>query len=342
MGQRTIALLYGQVEADAPEDEKDILVQVETVRSALHNLGYATEDVQLTLDLDTASERLRSLQPSLVFNLAETIGGKGSLIHLAPSLLDSLGIAYTGAPTEAILFTSHKLLAKRMLAAGDIDTPPWISASAALRAGPSFAPPFIVKSVWEHASIGMEDSAVAFSRAELEAEIRRRSARERQGHLFVERYVEGREFNLALLGGQEDSDLPQGLPPAEIRFVGYPRGKPMFVGYRAKWDEGSFEYGSTPRSFDFPPDDAALLATLKRLSLACWEIFGLRGYARVDFRVDAEGKPWVLEINTNPCLSPDAGFMAAAGRAGLSRNDVVRRIIADTAMQKEPETWAPR
>ena len=61
-----------------------------------------------------------------------------------------------------------------MLAAGDIDTPPWISASAALRAGPSFAPPFIVKSVWEHASIGMEDSAVAFSRAELEAEIRRR------------------------------------------------------------------------------------------------------------------------------------------------------------------------
>ena len=116
----------------------------------------------------------------------------------------------------------------------------------------------------------------------------------------------------------------------------------MFVGYRAKWDEGSFEYGSTPRSFDFPPDDAALLATLKRLSLACWEIFGLRGYARVDFRVDAEGKPWVLEINTNPCLSPDAGFMAAAGRAGLSRNDVVRRIIADTAMQKEPETWAPR
>jgi len=212
MGQRTIALLYGQVEADAPEDEKDILVQVETVRGALHTLGYATEDVRLTLDLNAAAERLRALQPLLVFNLAETIEGKGSLIHLAPSLLDSLGIAYTGAPSEAILFTSHKLLAKRMLAAGDIDTPPWISARAALRAAPSFDPPFIVKSVWEHASIGMEDSAVAFSRAELEAEIRRRSARERQDHLFVVATWRAGSSTSRCWAGRRTATFPRAFP----------------------------------------------------------------------------------------------------------------------------------
>ncbi len=344
MGQRTIALLYGRVGPDAPEDEKDVLVQVETVRTALKSLGYETTDVPLSLDLGAAAEVLRSAHPLLAFNLAETIEGKGSLIHLAPSLLETMGIPYTGAPAEAIALTSHKLLGKRILAAGGIETPPFVTARSALESGLPFAFPAIVKSVWEHASIGMEDSAVAQSKDELVAEIHRRRAAEGTDRLFVERFVEGREFNLALLAGWDEGPCPQVLPPAEIQFIGYPRGKPRFVGYRAKWNEGSFEYGRTPRCFDFPREDAALLDTLRRLSLACWDLFGLRGYARVDFRVDAQGRPWVLEVNTNPCLSPDAGFMAAAGRAGLSRDEVVRRIVASATvgMNKEHDAWAPR
>ena len=87
------------------------------------------------------------------------------------------------------------------------------------------------------------------------------------------------------------------------------------------------EFAQTPRRFDFPDPDRGLLETLKDLALRCWELFALRGYARVDFRVDAAGQPWVLEVNTNPCLSPDAGFLAAAARAGLSPTEVVRRIV---------------
>ncbi len=344
MGQRTIALLYGRVERDAPEDEKDVLVQVETVRAALQSLGYETTDVPLSLDLRAAVEVLRSARPLLVFNLAETIEGKGSLIHFAPSLLETMGIPYTGAPAEAIVLTSHKLLGKKILAAAGIDTPPSVTARSALESGFPLDFPVIVKSVWEHASIGMEDSAVAHSPDELVAEISRRSEAEGTDRLFVERFIEGREFNLALLGGCADDPCPQVLPPAEIQFVDYPQGKPRFVSYRAKWDAGSFEYGRTPQCFDFPQEDAALLDTLRRLSLACWDLFGLRGYARVDFRVDEQGRPWVLEVNANPCLSPDAGFIAAAGRAGLSRDDVVRRIVAGAAvsMNKEHNAWAPR
>jgi D-alanine-D-alanine ligase len=73
-----------------------------------------------------------------------------------------------------------------------------------------------------------------------------------------------------------------------------------------------------------------LLATLADLGRACWDLFELRGYARVDFRVDQSGRPWVLEINANPCIAPDAGFMAAAAQAGLTIDEVVARIIADT------------
>jgi len=172
----------------------------------------------------------------------------------------------------------------------------------------------------------------------------------------VEGYIEGREFNLALLGapgapksvgapgapksvgtpgapksvGGARGQAPQVLPPAEIEFVDYPEGKPRVVGYRAKWVDGSFEYGSTRRRFSFPPEDQPLLAALADRARACWDLFELRGYARVDFRVDEAGRPWILEINANPCIAPDAGFLAAAGRAGVSIDEVVARIIADT------------
>jgi len=74
-----------------------------------------------------------------------------------------------------------------------------------------------------------------------------------------------------------------------------------------------------------------LLGALKAFAIQCWQIFNLKGYARVDFRVDYGNHPYVLEINANPCLSPDAGFMAAAERAGLSMKDVVQRIIQEVA-----------
>jgi D-alanine-D-alanine ligase len=144
------------------------------------------------------------------------------------------------------------------------------------------------------------------------------------GACFAEVFIEGREFNLSLLDGP---DGPQVLPPAEIIFEGYEDGKPRIVGYRAKWDDTSYEYHHTPRCFDFPPEDRALLEELKQTALRCWQVFGLKGYVRVDLRVDSSGRPWILEINTNPCLSPDAGYPAAAARAGYSLADVINQLI---------------
>jgi D-alanine-D-alanine ligase len=75
--------------------------------------------------------------------------------------------------------------------------------------------------------------------------------------------------------------------------------------------------------------DCKLLAELIRTAQRCWQVLGLRGYARVDFRVDEHNRPWVLEVNANPCLSPDAGFVAAANRAGLSFVQIIERLLAD-------------
>lgn len=319
-----IAVIHGEVAAGAGRDEQDVLTQVDFVSRGLVALGHESVAVPASLNLEAVAQTLMDMQPAIVFNLVETLAGKGSLIHIIPSLLDALKIPYTGAGTEAMLLTSNKLLAKRWLSAAGLATPPWFTA-AETHGELNIEGAWLVKSVWEHASIGLDEDSVLFGadRKRLLAEMdARREAL--GGACLAEAYIDGRELNLSLLEG---ADGPELLPPAEIRFDAYPPGKVRVVGYRSKWEEGTFEFANTPRTFEFPARDAPLLAHLKEMALRCWKLFDLRGYARVDFRVDGEGRPWILEVNANPCLSPDAGFSAAALRAGLTFADVLGRII---------------
>ena len=140
-------------------------------------------------------------------------------------------------------------------------------------------------------------------------------ARERLSHVradggtwFAESYIDGREINVSLLANGAGVEV---LPIAEIRFIDYPADKPRIVGYKAKWNEDSFEYRHTLRDFAIAKAEQALHTRLAALARTCWQLFDMRGYARVDLRVDPQGEPWVLEINANPCLSSDAGFAAA-------------------------------
>ena len=317
-----IVILHGRVPAEARADEQDVLTEVREVTTALNGLGYETVTLSLSLDLEAAAGELRRLRPLLVFNLVESIDGRDRLLHLATSLLDCLGIPYTGTGGDGMYLASNKLLAKRLLAQAGITTPPWIGAAEALAAGPDFAPPYVVKSVWDNASQGLE--RIYESRQQLRDHLTVQASSGRLADLFVERYVEGREFNLSLL---QDGPHVEVLPPAEMLFVDYPPEMPRIVGYAAKWDPASFEYTHTVRRFDFEEEDRQLIEELCGLALACWKQLGVGGYARVDFRVDVQGCPWVLEVNPNPCLSADAGLAAAASRAGYSYQDLVQRIL---------------
>ena len=318
-----IVILHGTVGENPTPDERDVLVEVEAVAAALRRLGYNPLPVPLSIDLQGAMQHLQEVSPLLVFNLVESVQGQGQLIHLAPTLLDYLQLPYTGARTTALFLTSNKVLAKQHLQAASIATPPWVDGAAGLRAGTGFPFPAIVKSVWEHASIGLDDHAVVFEESRLQEELEKRQANS-DGGCFVEAYIAGREFNVALLAGKQG---PEVLPLAEIRFVDFPPGRPRVVGYRAKWDTGSFEYTHTPRCFDFPAEDREVLHRLADIARQCWRVCGVRGYARIDFRVDREGRPWVLEINANPCISPESGFVAAAERQGITYDKMIARIL---------------
>lgn len=318
-GAGSALILHDAVAEGAEADQQDTLEQVRTVARSLATLGYRVAVRPLDLDL-TVLDRLALRPPALVFNLVESLGGSGRLIHLVPAVLESRGIAFTGCGAEALYLTSNKPLAKRVMTSAGIPTPDWATLPRPrCQAGTRY----IVKSAWEHASIGLDrDSLVAGG------QVRRRLRQLSPfggGDWFAERYIDGREFNISLLDGPAG---PAVLPIAEMLFVDYPPERPRIVDYEAKWDPDSFAYQHTVRSFVDRREDSALKARLAAIARQCWRVFGLRGYARIDVRVDAAGQPWVLEVNANPCLSPDAGFLAAAEEGGHGRDQVVARICA--------------
>jgi D-alanine-D-alanine ligase len=336
-----IIILHDDIPDAAASDAADVLVQAKTVAGVLERFGHDVERLPCTLNLEAMGRRISTENPDVVFNLVESVNGQGALIHLPPFCLEAWGISYTGAPAAAILETSNKIMAKERMAANGLPTPAWegpFPGRRSLVAGnPESARKdeiitWIIKSLWEHASIGLDaDGLVEETRAGIRPLLWSR-ATALGGAWFAESYIDGREFNLSLLAGPGG---PEVLPPAEIIFEGFAPDKPKIVDYRAKWDEDSYEFNHTPRRFDVDAKDAALIHMLKDLALRCWKAFGLAGYARVDFRVDGAGRPYILEVNANPCLSPDAGFAAAAARAGLGMDDIVRRIL-DHGTGSEP------
>ncbi|BEQ15406.1 D-alanine--D-alanine ligase family protein [Desulfoferula mesophila] len=318
-----IVVLHDAVNEGARPDLADNLVQARQAARCLGELGHQAELMAWESPLSATLQRLTARRPEAVFNLVEEPLGRASRIAAAPYLLARRGLSFTGAGGRAMLLTSHKLLAKRTLRRAGLPTPAWRGPD-----GQGSEPqqgPWFIKSIWEHGSLGIDETSLVPRTRDLAPAMAAKQA-QLGGRVFAEAYIEGREFNLALLAGRGG---PRCLPPAEIVFGDFAPAQLRVVGFRAKWEAGSFEYAHTPRRFDFPAEDRWLLGEQQRLARACWQLFGLRGWARVDFRVDRLGRPWILEVNANPCLSGDAGFVAAAAQRGLDQKAVVAAILAD-------------
>ncbi len=321
MKSEKAAILLDPPANESLPDALDVLDQAAAVGKTLEELGWQVRQIPCLLNLEKTRQELLDYAPDLVFNLVESIAGCGNLLHLAPALLDHLGLPYTGADTAALFITGNKLSTKQSLAAAGLPTPAWHQSNS--RAD-NFQEnqSYIIKPVWEDASLGIDLSSVV-SPAGPEDLDRALAARIRKDGrpYFAEVYIPGREFNLSLLDGRV-------LPPAEILFLHFSPGQPRILDYQAKWEKDSQAYVNTPRSFSFTADDQRLLEQLTELAARCWDLFALSGYARVDFRVDPQGRPFILEINANPCIAPDSGFVAAAEKAGLNWNELIGVIVA--------------
>ena len=320
-----ILILHSDVPPDAPPDDQDTLRQAAAVSESLTRLGHEASACAFEPDPAALEAMLARDCPDLVFNLVETVWGSGVHGPMAPAMLTRLGVPFTGCAASAIGACGDKVFAKRLMAGAGLPTPEWSEAPGWRGIGDGC---WIVKSASEDASLGLDDGAVVRGREAVAARAQACAARY-GGRWFAERYVDGREFNVALI---ERYGAPFALPIGEMLFESWDEARPRIIGYAAKWDEAATEYRDTTRVFDWHEREPKLNRMLEFLSRECWTFFGLAGYARVDFRVDRDGNPFILEVNPNPCLEPNAGFAAACEEADMSYDDLIAGI-ARTALQ---------
>lgn len=317
---KKVIILHNKIENNTP-DELDVLAQRDLVSEACINLGYEIVTLTVGDDLKNDLQKVNSAKPDIVFNIVEATWGKGELIYFAPAILNSLKIPYTGVPLDALFVTTNKVLAKKIMLKDDLPTAPFFAINEIHLLNPEKK--YIVKPIWEEASVGISEDLI-FTTADSEKvdKIKQLSV----SQYFIEEFIDGREFNVSILTGKYG---PEVLYPAEMIFSEYFNNRPKIVGYKAKWDESSEEYKQTKRSFNTLDDNPILKNKLTDICSRSWKVFNLHGYARIDFRVDFAGNIYILEINGNPCIAPDSGFIAATELAGYFNDEVIERILND-------------
>lgn len=321
-------VLYDDLPDNAAIDELDVLLQVDAVSNALDQMGFDVFKLAFTLQEDM-TDILLHINPGIVFNLVESVSSKCEWSYLAPALLEKLGIQYTGCSANSIYLTTNKIATKRILKHFNISTPAWTS----ITRSDGFIPDdtYIVKALYEDASVGLcSESIMSFHSIDEAKSVLKNKKIKSEKEFFAEKFIDGREFSIPILG---ECGMPRIIAPYEICFNGYDeRDKVKILDYTSKWDIDSFEHKNTFAVSHFHDKDDALIRELRAISEECWSIFKLRGYARIDFRVDKDGKPWVLEINANPCITPSdsGGFLETAKEKGINFNDIVHKIILDT------------
>lgn len=313
-------IIYNEPGDGALADELDVLDQVAHIEQYLKVLGISVFRKGITNRFMDEIATLATEKPDFVFNLVESIDNKGELNYFVPALLNLYSIPYAGNPLEAIFITSNKTLASKAMRDAGIRNPAAYLPSQYKLLNPGSK--YIVKPIWEDGSLGITADSVFECKTGFEEKLKDLD----DSHWFIEDFIDGREFNMSVLA---DKNGPEVLPPAEIVFVNFNDKKPKIVDFKAKWEMDSFEYINTVREFPGKNLNRSLEKNLKEAALACWDLFGLKGYARVDARIDRNENVYVIEINANPCISPDGGFVAATKEAGYPFKDVLNRIIDD-------------
>lgn len=312
--------MYNKPRENALPDELDVLDQVEYIEKNLQLLGINIYRKGITSDFMNEVAALTDEKPDFVFNLVESINNKGELCYFIPALLNMYSIPYTGNPLEAMFITTSKALTGKVLSQEGISAPGTYLPSQYKNLIPGNR--YIIKPVWEDGSLGITTESVFTCSSENGKDLSNYD----DTHWIIQDFIDGREFNISVIYNENG---PLVMPPAEMVFRNYGEERPRIVDFKAKWISESFEYENTIRQFPGETLDPELAARIRTIALMCWRVFGLKGYARVDMRIDKNGNPFVIEVNANPCLSPDSGLIAATSEAGLPVTEVLRSILGD-------------
>jgi len=315
----------------AYEQEAGVLESVNAFREVLVADGHAVSEFALADSLGALIDAVDSQRPDVIVNFCEEFGGTTAGEIYVAGLLETFKIPYTGSPPECLALGRDKARTKWLLAGAGLPTAPFVRINRGeplpeklltdwLAEGRLF-----VKPASEDASLGIDHDSVVSDWAATQRQAA--AIADRFGAALIERYIDGREFNIGVV------TLPelQVLPLAEIEFhVGPGQLRWPIVTYQGKWDmEGVEDLATQPRC---PADvEPTLAAAITEAAAAAFRLLGCRDYARVDMRVDRAGRIFILEVNANPDAGPRAGLAKALRVAGIEYNDFVRRFTATAA-----------
>jgi D-alanine-D-alanine ligase len=338
-----------------PDDffaECDSAETIEAVRAALAE----RHEVVLVEGDEDALEKFRSERPDIVFNMAEGVFGAARESHI-PAVLEMLGIPYHGSDPLTLAICLDKARTKDVLAQHGILTPRYALASSTQelreevgrsRRGnraaflTEIAFPLFVKPACEGSSKGIVNDALVRDETALSAQLERIHRGYRQPAL-VEEYLPGREFTVAIIGNHPDLQV---LPIVEIRFDTLPAGVNPVYSFEAKWVWDTAE--EPLEIFECPARlEPELQAEIEHVCTEAYRVLRVRDWCRIDVRLDARGRPHVLELNPLPGVLPkpedNSCFPKAARAAGMSFNQLINRVF-DVACQRyglRPSCVAP-
>lgn len=298
----------------------DVLEAVAAVECSLFELGHKVCQVPLVPPSESAREKLEALSVDLIFNLFEGFCGYPETEALIPEICSHLGMPYTGCPASAITLTLDKAKTKTALEAAGIVTPHYQLLSPQQLSHFRLSFPCIVKPCREDASHGLSEASVVRALSSLEKQVNLISG-SYSGGALVEEFIDGREFNATVMGNREYTVLPV----SEIAYL-LPAGMPRLLTYAAKWEPATVYFQGTKAvcPAQIARRDQKLIA---ETALAAYRQLGCCGYARVDMRFDGDERLNVIEINSNPDISPSAGAARQAQAAGMTYTQFIEKIV---------------
>jgi len=321
-----VAIVYNEPMPDRYGDVGEtkavfgVLEAVAGVEGSLADHGHRVIRVPLLPPLEAAKERLRRVKADVIFNLFEGFAGDPQTEVALAAFLPELGLPYTGNPAEALAAALDKVRAKAIFESAGIATPVWQELRSDTIGQFRLSFPCIVKPCAEDASHGVGPESVVHDLPSLERQVGR-ICRYFGGRALVEEYIDGREFNITVLGNSD----PTVLAISEIVYT-LPPGLPRILTFQAKWDEGTIYCDGTVNVCPAEiPDE--LRNAIAEVAIRTFNAFGCRGYARVDFRMDHRGGLKVLEVNPNPDISPGVGAARQARASGYTYGEFIERIV---------------
>jgi D-alanine-D-alanine ligase len=306
--------------------------EFDVLRTLRDELGHEVHPLGIKDDLAGIRQANEQIKPHIAFNMLEAFHEVGTFDQNVVSYLELIRLSYTGCNPRGMLLARDKALSKKLLHYHRVPLPEFavVARGRRPRLSKRLSFPLIVKPLTQESSIGIAQASVVPDDARLRERVQfiHESIRT---DAIIEQFVEGRELYCGVLGNQR----VQIFPVWEMTFANMPESQHRIATERVKWSK---KYQDKMGIDTGAAKDLAngLTEQIKHISRRVYKTLELSGYARIDFRLDANGRVYVLEANPNPQIARHEDFAESAARAGLPYPALLQRILT-TGIRWEPD-----